>query len=165
MNKTVIIITLLICSNLFAQPGKSKGPGGQYSERMEMMLIWKLTDELELTEDQAETFFPLMRSHQKQVMEIRRKEKVLFEPLYEKIKSDETITQSEINNLLKQIAKMDDKKSKHLVNFIEKSSKTLEPSQQLRLLMFEPRIKSQVKRDLRERIKPFKRGGMKKGKR
>jgi len=35
----------------------------------------------------------------------------------------------------------------------------------LRLLMFEPRMKSQIQRDLRERIKPFKRGGMKKGKR
>jgi len=165
MNKTVIIITLLICSNLFAQPGKSKGPGGQYSERMEMMLIWKLTDELELTEDQAEAFFPLMRSHQKQVMEIRRKEKILFEPMYEKIKSDGTITQSEINNLLKEIAKMDDKKSNHRVNFIKKSSKTLEPSQQLRLLMFEPRMKSQVQRSIREKFNPSKRGGMKKGKR
>jgi glutathionylspermidine synthase len=93
MNKTVIIFSTLLCANLYAQPGKSKGPGGQYSERMEMMLIWKLTDELNLTEDQAENFFPLMRSHQKDVMELRRQEKILFEPMYKKIKSNENITQ------------------------------------------------------------------------
>ena len=167
MNKTVIIIIILMCSNLFAQPGKSKGPGGQYSERMEMMLMWKLTDELELTEDQAETFFPLMRSHQKEVMELRRQEKVLFEPMYEKMKRNGKINQSEVNSLLKEIAKMDDNKTKQRVKFIEKSSEVLEPSQQLRLLMFEPKIKSQVQRDMRERFKPkpSKRGRMKKEKR
>ena len=81
MKKTVISLTLIICCNLFAQPGKLKGPGGQYSERMEMMLIWKLTDELELTEDQAENFFPLMRSHQKDDMQIRSQEKLMFAAL------------------------------------------------------------------------------------
>ena len=154
-----------MCSNLFAQPGKSKGPGGQYSERMEMMLIWKLTDELELTEDQAQTFFPLMRSHQKGIMELRREEKVLFQPMSEKIKRDETVDQSEVNSLLKEIAKMDDKKTKHRVKFIKKSSEVLEPSQQLRLLMFEPRMKSQVQKDIREKYKSPKRGGNKKGRR
>jgi Spy/CpxP family protein refolding chaperone len=165
MNKIALIIIILMCSNLFAQPGKSKGPGGQYSERMEMMLIWKLTDELELTEDQAQTFFPLMRSHQKEVMELRREEKVLFQPMYEKIKSDEKVGQSEVNSLLKEIAKMDDKKTKHRVKFIKKSSEVLEPSQQLRLLMFEPRMKSEVQTQMRERFKPYKRGGKKKERR
>ena len=163
MNKIALIIIILMCSNLFAQPGKSKGPGGQYSERMEMMLIWKLTDELELTEDQAQTFFPLMRSHQKEVMELRRE--VLFQPMYEKIKSDEKVGQSEVNSLLKEIAKMDDKKTKHRVKFIKKSSEVLEPSQQLRLLMFEPRMKSEVQTQMRERFKPYKRGGKKKERR
>jgi|TARA_B110000438_G_scaffold64948_1_gene65569 Spy/CpxP family protein refolding chaperone len=165
MNKTVIIIIILMCSNLFAQPGKSKGPGGQYSERMEMMLIWKLTDELELTEDQAQTFFPLMRSHQKEIMELRREEKVLFQPMSEKIKRDEKVDQSEVNSLLKEIAKMDDKKTKHRVKFIKKSSEVLEPSQQLRLLMFEPRMKSQVQKDIREKYISPKRGGNKKRRR
>ncbi|MDG2366132.1 MAG: hypothetical protein P8M58_01010 [Candidatus Marinimicrobia bacterium] len=165
MNKTVIIFSTLLCANLYAQPGKSKGPGGQYSERMEMMLIWKLTDELNLTEGQAENFFPLMRSHQKDVMELRRQEKILFEPMYKKIKSNENITQPEVNNLLNKITAIDNKKSKTRVDFIKKSSDVLEPDQQLRLLMFEPKVKSAVQRDMREKFKPSKRGGMKKQKR
>ena len=165
MRKTVISLTLLISWNLFAQPGKSKGPGGQYSERMEMMLIWKLTDELELTENQAENFFPLMRSHQKDVMELRRQEKLMFEPMYNKIKSDDKINQSEVNNLLNEISAIDKKKSKIRIDFIERSGDMLEPKQQLKLLIFEPKMKSQVQREMRERFKPSKRGGMKKGKR
>ena len=165
MKKTVISLTLIICCNLFAQPGKSKGPGGQYSERMEMMLIWKLTDELELTEDQAENFFPLMRSHQKDVMEIRRQEKLMFEPMYDKIKSDNKINQSEVNNLLNEMSAIDKKKSKTRIDFIERSGSVLEPDQQLKLLMFEPKMKSQVQRDIREKFKPSKRGGKKKGRR
>ena len=165
MRKTVISLTLLISWNLFAQPGKSKGPGGQYSERMEMMLIWKLTDELELTENQAENFFPLMRSHQKDVMELRRQEKLMFEPMYNKIKSDDKINQSEVNNLLNEISAIDKKKSKIRIDFIERSGDVLEPKQQLKLLIFEPKMKSQVQREMRERFKPSKRGGMKKGKR
>jgi len=165
MRKTVISLTLLISCNFFAQPGKSKGPGGQYSERMEMMLIWKLTDELELTEDQAENFFPLMRSHQKDVMELRRQEKLMFEPMYNKIKSGDKINQSEVNNLLNEISAIDKKKSKTRIDFIERSGDVLEPQQQLKLLMFEPKMKSEVQREMRERFKPSKRGGMKKGKR
>ena len=50
MKKTTIVITSIIgIGSLLAQPGKPRGPGGQYSERMEMMMIWKLTDHLELT--------------------------------------------------------------------------------------------------------------------
>ena len=41
MKKNVILSTLLIATGfLLAPPGKPKGPGGQYSERMEMMMVW-----------------------------------------------------------------------------------------------------------------------------
>ena len=68
MKKTTLTLLLLfMIGTLAAQPGRPGGPGGQYGERMEMMMIWKLTDHLELTQDQAEKFFPSMRAHQKQV--------------------------------------------------------------------------------------------------
>ena len=159
MKKTTLTLLLLfMIGALVAQPGRPGGPGGQYSERMEMMLIWKLTDELELTEDQAGKFFPLMRSYQKDVMELRRQEKLMFEPMYNKIKSDDKINQSEVNNLLNKISAIDKKKSKKRIDFIERSGGVLEPQQQLKLLMFEPKMKSQVQREMRERFKPSKRG-------
>jgi len=57
--KTTITLVLLILCTLVAQPGKPQGPGGQYGERMEMMLIWKLTDHLELTKIKLKSFSPV----------------------------------------------------------------------------------------------------------
>jgi len=45
-----------------------------------------LTDHLELSEEQAEKFFPSMRLHQKQVLEIRKEERELFSPTFAKVK-------------------------------------------------------------------------------
>ncbi len=103
--KKIVIATLsfMIMSFAFAQPGKLRGPGGQYSERMEMMMIWKLTDHLELSEEQAEKFFPSMRLHQKQVLEIRKEERELFSPTFAKVKKGDQISKSEVTKLLKKI--------------------------------------------------------------
>ena len=41
MKRNVILSIFLISTGLLlAQPGRPKGPGGQYGERMEMMMIW-----------------------------------------------------------------------------------------------------------------------------
>ncbi len=36
---------------------------GPSQERMEMMMTWKLTEDLDLTPEQADKFFPLLRAH------------------------------------------------------------------------------------------------------
>ncbi|MEA1882869.1 MAG: hypothetical protein U9N31_10790 [Candidatus Marinimicrobia bacterium] len=155
MKKTTLVVSsLLMIGLLFAQPGKPRGPGGQYGERMEMMMIWKLTDHLELTEDQAEKFFPSMRAHQKQVMKIREEEKELFTPLYQKVKKGEDISKSEANKLLNKVAAFEQKKSKARIDFVKKSSDILNPTQQLKLLMFEGHMKQQVRNRLQDRYKP-----------
>ena len=59
MNK--IAIPLMSFSIIFCQPGKPVGPGGQYGNRMEMMMVWKMTEYLNLSEQQAEKLFPRMR--------------------------------------------------------------------------------------------------------
>ena len=167
MKKTVITLTAVLFTGLvFAQPGKPRGPGGQYGERMEMMIIWKLTEHLELTEDQAEKFFPNMREHQKQMSDIRKEEKELFTPLYKKIKKSEDISKLEANKLLKEIFNLTQKKSKALNNFVKKSGNILNPTQQIKLLMFEDQMKQQVKGRMKARHKPSApRSGMQKPRR
>ena len=155
MKKIVItLITVLFTGLIFAQPGKPRGPGGQYGERMEMMMIWKLTDNLELTEDQAEKFFPNMREHQKQMSDIRKEEKELFTPLYKKIKKSEEISKFEADKLLKEILNLTQKRSKTLNSFVKKSGNILNPTQQVKFLMFEGIMKQQVKSRMKDRYKP-----------
>ncbi len=166
MKKTTLFLASIIgIGSLFAQPGKPKGPGGQYGERMEMMMIWKLTDHLELTEDQAEKFFPSMRTHQKQVLKIRKEEKELFTPFYKKVKKGEDISKAKANKLLKKVAAFEQKKSNTRIDFIKKSGDILNPTQQVKLLMFEGHMKAQVRDRMQDKYKPPPpRGGMKRRK-
>ena len=155
MKKTTIVITSIIgIGSLLAQPGKPRGPGGQYSERMEMMMIWKLTDHLELTENQAERFFPSMRAHQKQVLKIRKEEKELFTPVYKKVKKGEDISKAEANKLLNKVATYEQKRSKARIDFVKDSGDILNPTQQVKLLMFDGQMKQQVRDRMQDRYKP-----------
>jgi len=161
MNKTTITILLFMIGTLAAQPGRPKGPGGQYSERMEMMMIWKLTDHLELKEDQAEKFFPSMRKHQKQMLEIRKNEKDLFKPYVEKVKKGDELSKSEVNKLLDKVSALEQDKGKARVDFIRKSGDILNPNQQVKLLMFEGHMKQQVRGRMQDRYKRPMQGGKK----
>lgn len=155
MKKTTLTLLLLfMIGMLAAQPGRPGGPGGQYDERMEMMRIWKLTEYLELKEVQAEKFFPSMRAHQKQVMEIRNEEKELFTPLYRKVKKGEDISKAEANKLLKKVAEFEQKRSKSRIDFVKNSGDILNPTQQVKLLMFDGQMKQQVRDRMQDRYKP-----------
>ena len=155
MKKTTLFLTSIIgIGSLFAQPGKLRGPGGQYDERMEMMRIWKLTEHLELTEDQAEKFFPSMRAHQKQVLKIRKEEKELFTPLYKKLKKGEDVSKSEATKLMNKVASFEQKKSKTRIDFVKNSGDILNPTQQVKLLMFEEHMKQQVRDRMQDKYKP-----------
>ena len=166
MKKTTLTLLLLfMIGTLAAQPGRPGGPGGQYGERMEMMMIWKLTDHLELTQDQAEKFFPSMRAHQKQVLKIRKEEKELFTPLYKKVKKGEDVSKAEATKLLNKVAAYEQKRSKARIDFVKNSGGILNPTQQVKLLMFDGQMKQQVRDRMQDKYKPPPpRGGMKRRK-
>ena len=99
MNK---IATLLIIPTIaLCQPGKPLGPGGQYGNRMEMMMVWKMTEYLNLTEDQAEKLFPRMRRQRVQMKDYFDNEKELFEKLRSNcLRSIKKLNNSVISNQL-----------------------------------------------------------------
>ena len=166
MKRNVILSIFLITTGLLlAQPGRPKGPGGQYGERMEMMMVWKLTDHLGLSQKQAEKFFPVMREHQKELMKIRKEEMELFDPTFAKVKKGEKVSKSDVNKLLGNIKSFEEKKTKDRIDFIKKSGDILDPTQQVKLLMFEPTVKQQMQRRMKESYRPPMRGGKQKGKR
>ena len=166
MKRNVILsIVLMTTGLLLAQPGMPKGPGGQYGERMEMMMVWKLTDHLGLSQKQAEKFFPVMREHQKELMKIRKEEMELFDPTFSKVKKGEKVSKSDVNKLLGNIKSFEEKKTKDRIDFIKKSGDILDPTQQVKLLMFAPTVKQQVQRRMKESYRPPMRCGKQKGKR
>ena len=57
---------------------EKKMRGRRSTEKMENMIVWRLTDDLDLTTDQAEKFFPRFRDHRKILEEIGKQEREMI---------------------------------------------------------------------------------------
>ena len=163
MNKIVIII--MSFSFILCQPGKARGPGGQYQNRMETMMVWKLTDYLNLSEQQAEKLFPRMRRHRVRMGDLHAEEKDLFDSYLSKIKKEENISQSDVNTMLKKMENLDQKKSTNRIDFIRSTKDILDPEQQIMFMSFEPYMKQEAQKGMKERYRKGPDRMMDKGKR
>ena len=163
MNKIVIII--MSFSFILCQPGKARGPGGQYQNRMETMMVWKLTDYLNLSEQQAEKLFPRMRRHRVRMGDLHTEEKDLFDSYLSKIKKEENISQSDVNTMLKKMENLDQKKSTNRIDFIRSIKDILDPEQQIMFMSFEPYMKQEAQKGMKERYRKGPERMMDKGKR
>ena len=163
MNKIVIII--MSFSFILCQPGKARGPGGQYQNRMETMMVWKLTDYLNLSEQQAEKLFPRMRRHRVRMGDLHTEEKDLFDSYLSKIKKEEKISQSDVNAMLKKMESLEQKKSTNRIDFIRSTKDILNPEQQIMFMSFEPYMKQEAQKGMKERYRKGPDRLMDKGKR
>ena len=163
MNKIVIII--MSFSFILCQPGKARGPGGQYQNRMETMMVWKLTDYLNLSEQQAEKLFPRMRRHRVIMGDLHTEEKDLFDSYLSKIKKEEKISQSDVNAMLKKMESLEQKKSTNRIDFIRSTKDILDPEQQIMFMSFEPYMKQEAQKGMKERYRKGPDRLMDKGKR
>ena len=67
MKNTILLIILLSATMVMGQNVKK--------EKMEMMIAWKLTEYLKLTNEEAENFFPRFREHRETMDDLVEKEK------------------------------------------------------------------------------------------
>ena len=115
---------------------------------MESMMIWKLTEELELEVDQAEKFFLSFRQHRGEMENLRKKQRSLAGSLKLNMKNSK-LTSSEVNRIIKETSslkrKMSDLEEKFLIN----SGDILNPVQQAKLGVF----KHKMMKDLKGKMK------------
>ena len=152
-------------SFILCQPGKARGPGGQYQNRMETMMVWKLTDYLNLSEQQAEKLFPRMRRHRVRMGDLHTEEKDLFDSYLSKIKKEEKISQSDVNAMLKKMESLEQKKSTNRIDFIRSTKDILDLEQQIMFMSFEPYMKQEAQKGMKERYRKGPDRMMDKGKR
>ena len=115
---------------------------------IESMMIWKLTEELELEVDQAEKFFPRFRQHRMEMENLRKKQRSLAGSIKLNMK-DSKLTSSEVNKIIKETSslkrKMSDLEEKFLINSVD----ILNPVQQAKLGVF----KHKMMKDLKGKMK------------
>ena len=148
----ILIFSLVV--EIYSQDDNSKEilPDSLYEQEnrksIESMMIWKLTEELELEVNQAEKFFPRFRQHRVEMENLRRKQRSLAGSLNLNMKNEKP-TSSEVSRIIKETSslkrKMSDLEEKFLIN----SGDILNPLQQAKLGVF----KHKMMKDLKGKMK------------
>ena len=122
-------------------------------ERRETRIIWRLTEELELTTEQAEKFFPKHREHRKIIESLRDQILDLSEKNWDKINNQdvEEITYADITKVIKNHQDLRKKIIDIETEFIFKMEELLTPKQLAILATFKERMIREMKSELKDK--------------
>ena len=147
MKKLILFSILLIVPiSLFAQP-----PGSQFDrmrkpprrQQIEMLRIWKMTEELDLTEQQAEKFFPKLRNEDKKIEELEQQRQKIFRNLHEDVKKGE-IDAKELDKTINDLTEIQTDIIQKHARFIRDMDGILYTDQQARLIIFRHRFRERM---------------------
>ena len=126
-------------------------------ERIKMLRTWRLIETLDLTEEQSEEFFPLLKAFDRRQEELKERKADLALKLG-RIASSESSTEKELREAIQAYRKTDAKLREDCGRFYDEVADVLTLRQQARLLVFEERFRERligILRDIRHG-----RGGM-----
>ena len=130
-------------------------------ETMRTMMIWKLTEELDLREEQADRFFPRFRKHRKEIDVLKTRERLLGKSLNQNVNNKNKLTGSEVNKIIKESTALRKKMADLEEKFLIDSGDILNPNQQAKLGLFKQKMMKDMKGKMKKR---HKRRAMKDGK-
>jgi len=119
-------------------------------KNMKVMMKWKLTEYLDLNEEQAEKFFPKMNSYEKKRKDINSKIKLLKENIENQVNmnsSNKRKNRASIEELQKLEKSLIDAKSEYFLSI----QNVLEPVQITKLLIFDKKFKKVLKEELKNK--------------
>jgi MFS superfamily sulfate permease-like transporter len=161
----VVLIGILLSTFLFAQRDRRMEDrnGDDRRGRMEMYAIWKLTENLDLDEKQAEVFFPKLNSHKSKMEEMGKERRDVWEDIVLKARKGEKVTDKELETARNKSKGLDKKINAEKEKFANGLGDVLTNEQQVLFHIFGREMVSDAKeqmRDHRERRKDM--GGYKK---
>ncbi|MEA3286876.1 MAG: hypothetical protein U9Q77_05830 [Candidatus Marinimicrobia bacterium] len=147
MSRNILIILLIMIGVSIAQPPPG-GAGG--SRNINAVRIWKLTEMLELTEEQTVTFLPLVQIHERKLRNIQQEMQELNRAGH-KLIDEQDISQKEVDKLIKQYIKKQNDIHKIKHDFTQSLPKYLTPKQQLLYIGFEARFRQDLRQYMKDR--------------
>ena len=129
----------------------SEPPSGPDGNRMEMMAVWRLTEHLKLTPEQAEVFFPAMREHREKIKKLNTERVAAGRTMVERAERGETITDKDYKAFLKLISDLEKQKIDLRSDYLNRLEGVLTNTQRVKLMIFDERFKNELQRTVRER--------------
>lgn len=137
-----LLIPVLSLTFLVSQPERKHG-----GEKARMLMKWKMTEFLDINEDQADKFFPKFNSFHKENKKINAEIGKLFDEVNGMIK-DEKVKQNKVEKVIEEIFEMEVKKHTLRRDFMLSVDEFLSEDQQARLVVFEHRFKKRMKEEV-----------------
>ena len=164
------ILCIFFISFLIGQEGRrgkydnyAQGNDSSKKEKMEMMMVWRLTEALELNIEQAEKFFPRFREHRKGIEKIRLEIRDEQKEMREKVKKRENLTNNDVIKTMKKVKELRKKIADTEFEFLTELSDLLRPHQLASFGMFKQKMLNDIKGEFKENNRMDRKRG-KKGK-
>jgi Spy/CpxP family protein refolding chaperone len=150
----IIAILLALASSAVAQPPpppfEENGPmRKQIREKIKTMKIWKLTDEVGLTPEQSEKFFPVYNKHQKSLEELDAKRDELVNRL-ERMTNADQVSDKDISETVRQLEEIPSQIMAERSRFMKEIGSILPLRQQAKLMVFEERFRQRLQEFIRD---------------
>ena len=161
----VALISILLSISLFAQRDRRMENRDDRDDRgrMEMYAIWKLTENLDLDEKQAEVFFPKLNSHKAKMEEMGKERRDIWEDIVLKAKKGEKVTDKELEIARNKTKALEKKVAAEREKFADGLSGVLSNEQQVLFQISGLEMVNDVKQRMRDHRKRGKdMGGFKK---
>ena len=161
----VALISILLSISLFAQRDRRMENRDDRDDRgrMEMYAIWKLTENLDLDEKQAEVFFPKLNSHKAKMEEMGKERRDIWEDIVLKAKKGEKVTDKELEIARNKTKALEKKVAAEKEKFSDGLSGVLSNEQQVLFQISGREMVNDVKQRMRDHRKRGKdMGGFKK---
>ena len=140
----LIFVVAFLASGVFAQP-----KGKDFYKRFEMIRLWLLTDELNLTEAQATKVFPIIKKYNEKKKGLFQQRNQLVNDFREKFKKGK-ITEEDIGQLLKSWEEIRIKGIRIDKEEFKELSSVLSKEQQARYLLFKMRFPHEIRKILKQ---------------
>lgn len=156
---TILWSGLLITVVAWGQPGppdEGFGPPDDdfmMPRKMEAVRIYKLTQALNLTDDQITKFIPVLQKHEAAFREEQQKLKAIMEDGRKLLNGDE-LSQKDVTKFMERVTTQQAKIQATNQDFFKSLDKYLTPRQQLQYLAFEERFRRQLREFIQERQMP-----------
>jgi hypothetical protein len=148
----VALIGILLSASLFAQRDRrmEDHKGDDRRGRMEMYAIWKLTENLNLDEKQAEVFFPKLNSHKSEMEKMGKERRNIWTDVVVKARKGEKITDKELETARNKSKALDKKINAEKEKFANGLGDVLTNEQQVLFHIFDREMVSEAKERMRD---------------
>ena len=137
-----VFLTVGIAQN-YDWYNEKKIKGFRSPKNMENMIVWRLTDELDLTTDQAEKFFPTFREHRKSLEEIGRQEREMIANI-----DQGDLTKKDVKKVILEISKLRQNRIELEAEFVLSLDDVLAPDQMFRLGIYRQKMMNEMRQEI-----------------